>query len=468
MADVEASNRDWLVTQSVPAILQGAAQDVPASASFVEPRSLDWAHSPAKTQDPPTSGYAAVRASLASLLGSTIEWYDFFLYGAASALVFNQVFFPKLGALSGTIAAFGTYGLGFVVRPLGALAFGHFGDRLGRKTVLLASLLAMGFPTVLIGLLPSYEAIGYLAPALLIGLRFVQGFAVGGEWGAVILAVEHASPRFKGLLGGLSQTGVAAGLTLSSLAMTAVSAIGRDEMLSWAWRIPFVASGILVAVGWMLRRKVDETPEFATAKVQGHCLKYPVGKVFKDHAGALLNVTGARVAEISFFYVVTAFTLWYTTKVLGLPEAWCLNGIVLGAAMATFLMPISGMLGDRWGARRIYIAGIVSALLWIFVFFALVNTRSMVWVMFAEALSVVLSFSMAAQQASLFVQQFPVIARYSGASLAVNIAGALGGLSPIVATTLMNKTHGDVTYIACYVAAVAVVSIVCALRLRRV
>lgn len=170
-----------------------------------------------------------MRASLASLLGSTIEWYDFFLYGAASALVFNQVFFPKLGALSGAIAAFGTYGLGFVVRPLGALAFGHFGDRLGRKTVLLASLLAMGLPTVLIGLLPSYNAIGYLAPLLLIVLRLVQGFAVGGEWGAVILAVEHASPRFKGLLGGLSQTGVAAGLTLSSLAMAAVSAIGHGR-----------------------------------------------------------------------------------------------------------------------------------------------------------------------------------------------------------------------------------------------
>ncbi|QUP56915.1 MFS transporter (plasmid) [Ralstonia syzygii] len=468
MTNAEVKNGGWPAGLDASIARQDAAQGGMAPAAFAGRSAADREFSPVKTQDPPSNGYAAVRASLASLLGSTIEWYDFFLYGAASALVFNHVFFPKLGALSGTIAAFGTYGLGFVVRPLGALAFGHFGDRLGRKTVLLASLLAMGLPTVLIGLLPSYDAIGYLAPLLLIVLRCVQGFAVGGEWGAVILAVEHASPRFKGLLGGLSQTGVAAGLTLSSLAMAAVSASGHDEMLRWAWRIPFIGSGLLVVVGWLLRRKVDETPEFASAKQQGRCLKYPVGNVFQDHAGALLSVAGARVAEISFFYIVTAFTLWYATKQLGLPEAWCLNGVTLGAAAATFLMPLCGMLGDRWGARRIYIAGIVTALLWILPFFMLVNTRTMVWVVFAEAVSVVLSFSMAAQQASLFVQQFPVIARYTGASLAVNIAGALGGLAPIVATTLLGKTQGGVTCIAGYVAALAVISVASALRLKRV
>lgn len=266
VTDMQAKGRGWPAGPAASMGRQGAADGIAALAGG---RPADGGLSPVKAQDPPPGGYAAVRASLASLLGSTIEWYDFFLYGAASALVFNQVFFPKLGALSGAIAAFGTYGLGFVVRPLGALAFGHFGDRLGRKTVLLASLLAMGLPTVLIGLLPSYDAIGYLAPLLLIVLRLVQGFAVGGEWGAVILAVEHASPRFKGLLGGLSQTGVAAGLTLSSLAMAAVSAIGHEAMLSWAWRIPFVASGLLVALGWLLRRKVDETPEFAAPSSRG-------------------------------------------------------------------------------------------------------------------------------------------------------------------------------------------------------
>lgn len=471
MTHAEVKSGTWLAASDASMVRQEGAQGgivSATSAAFAGHGAMDRERSPVTALDPPPNGYAAVRASLASLLGSTIEWYDFFLYGAASALVFNQVFFPKLGALSGTIAAFGTYGLGFVVRPLGALAFGHFGDRLGRKTVLLASLLAMGLPTVLIGLLPSYDAIGYLAPLLLIVLRLVQGFAVGGEWGAVILAVEHASPRFKGLLGGLSQTGVAAGLTLSSLAMAAVNAIGHDAMLGWAWRIPFVGSGLLIAIGWLLRRKVDETPEFTSARQQGRCLKYPIGNVFKDHAGALLSVAGARVAEISFFYIVTAFTLWYATRQLGLPEAWCLNGVTLGAAAATFLMPLCGMLGDRWGARRIYIAGIVTALLWILPFFMLVNTRSMVWVVFAETVSVVLSFSMAAQQASLFVQQFPVVARYTGASLAVNIAGALGGLAPIVATTLLGKTQGGVISIAGYVVALAAISIASALRLKRV
>lgn len=412
-------------------------------------------------------GPKSLKAGLASLLGSTLEWYDFFLYGAAAALVFNQVFFPKLGALAGTMAAFGTYGIGFLFRPLGALAFGHFGDRRGRKSVLIASLLAMGAPTALIGLLPSYDAIGYLAPILLILLRAVQGFAVGGEWGAVVLAVEHASPRFKGLLGGLSQTGVAAGMALSSLAMVAVSASGHEALLSWMWRLPFVGSGVLVIVGWLLRRNVDETPEFAAAKNQGHCLQYPARTVFTEHLGALFKVAGARVAEISFFYIVTSFTLWYAAKELNVPQTWCLNGITIGAAFATFLMPICGMVGDRLGARSVYVAGLVSMLLWILPFFWLVNTRSMISVTLAVTASVVLSFSMAAQQASLFVQQFPVVARYSGASLAVNAAGAIGGLAPVIATALLSKMHGDVIYIAGYVAMCGVISIVCTLSLRK-
>jgi MFS family permease len=335
-------------------------------------------------------------------VGSTIEWYDFFLYSASSALIFSHVFFPSLGSLAGTVAAFATYGVGFVVRPLGALAFGHLGDRWGRKPVLLASLLAMGLPTMLIGLLPSYETLGYFAPLLLIFFRVVQGFAVGGEWGAVVLAVEHAAPRFKGFLGGLSQTGVAAGLTLSSLAVAGVSSLGRDAMLNWAWRIPFVASGLLVGAGWLLRRRVDETPDFEFVRAHGRCLRYPIGKVCKDHAGALVNVIGARVTEISFFYIATVFSLWYTTTKLGLPEAWCLNGITLGAAVATFGMPFCGILGDRWGTRRIYVAGLLLGFLWIVPFFMLLDTRSVVWVTVAEAVSVVLSFSMAAlRQVSL-------------------------------------------------------------------
>jgi MFS family permease len=444
---------------------QESGNAIPANAPLDQ--SAKHVMSPANAQTAQSESAAVVRASLASLLGSTIEWYDFFLYGAASALVFNQVFFPSLGAISGTIAAFATYGLGFVVRPLGALAFGHFGDRLGRKSALLASLLAMGVPTTLIGLLPSYEAIGYAAPILLILLRLVQGFAVGGEWGAVVLAVEHAPPRFKGLLGGLSQTGVAAGLTLSSLAMAVGASVGQAALVDWAWRAPFVASGVLVGAGWLVRRKVDETPEFAAAKQQGRCLQYPVRKVFSDYAGALFHVAGARLAEVSFFYIATSFTLWYAATILNLPQAWCLNGITLGSVLAIFLMPVCGMLGDRLGARNAYVCGIGMVLLWSFPFFWLVSTRSMIGVTIAVAVSVVLCFSMAAQQASLFVQQFPVVARYTGVSLAVNIAGAIGGLAPVVATTLFGKTHGNVMYVAGYVTGFTVISIFCALRLRR-
>ncbi|WP_343719307.1 MFS transporter [Achromobacter dolens] len=410
-----------------------------------------------------------VTAGLASMMGTTIEWYDFFLYGTAAALIFNKIFFPSFDPLTGTLAAFATYSVGFFARPLGGVIFGHYGDKIGRKSMLLITLLLMGVPTILIGLIPSYDQIGYWAAVLLVLMRFLQGIAVGGEWGgAVLMAVEHAPEGKKGFFGSLPQAGVAPGLILSSLAMGAVAGLPEQDMLSWGWRLPFLASVVLLAVGWFIRVKVAESPDFERMREQGAKVEVPVAEVLKHHRRALWTVVGARLAEVTWFYTVVTFSLAYATGTLGIPRSVMLDATIWGAALALFTMPLFGMLGDRVGHKWVFMAGSVGILACAPLFFQLLATGQTGWIIVAVCLAVGLVYAcLYGPEGTLFSSQFPAEVRYTGISLAVQVSGAIGGgLAPIVATWLLARAGGDPKYVVWYLSALGVIAVFSAWRMR--
>ncbi|CAN7751853.1 MFS transporter [Variovorax sp. LjRoot130] len=407
-----------------------------------------------------------VTAGLASMMGTTIEWYDFFLYGTAAALIFNKIFFPSIDPLTGTLAAFATYSVGFFARPLGGIIFGHFGDRVGRKSMLLITLFLMGIPTILIGLIPSYHSIGYWAAVLLVLMRFLQGLAVGGEWGgAVLMAVEHAPEGKKGFFGSLPQTGVAPGLILSSLAMGAVAQLPESDMLSWGWRIPFLASVFLLLVGWFIRVKVAESPDFEHMETKGDKVEVPALVVLRQYPKEVLVVVGGRLAEVTWFYTVVTFSLAYASGTLGIPRALMLDATVWGALLALFTMPIFGVLGDRVGFKWIFLAGSVGILVFAPVFFSLLQTLDARSITMAVVIAIgVVYASLYGPEGGLFSAQFPPEVRYSGISIAVQVSGAIGGgLAPIVATSLLAYGGGSPRYIVWYLSALGVVAIVSSL-----
>lgn len=413
-----------------------------------------------------TKGY--VTAALASMMGTTIEWYDFFLYGTAAALIFNKIFFPSFDPIAGTMAAFATYSVGFFARPLGGVIFGHFGDRVGRKSMLLITLFLMGVPTILIGLIPSYESIGYWAAFLLVLMRFLQGVAVGGEWGgAVLMAVEHAPPGKKGFFGSLPQAGVAPGLILSSLAMGAVAKLPEADMLSWGWRLPFLASVILLLVGWFIRIKVAESPDFERMTHRGARVEVPIAKVLKEYPRETIVVIGARLAEVTWFYTTVTFALAYATGTLGIPRTLMLDATIWGAAAALVIMPLAGALGDRIGNKWIFALGTIGIIACAPLFFELLQTRQPLQVKLAVVLAVGLVYAtLYGPEGGLFSSQFPAEVRYSGISLAVQVSGAIGGgLAPIVATWLLAKGNGDPRYVVWYLTALGVVALISALKM---
>ncbi len=410
-----------------------------------------------------------VTAGLASMMGTTIEWYDFFLYGTAAALIFNKIFFPSFDPLTGTLAAFATYSVGFFARPLGGVIFGHYGDKIGRKSMLLITLLLMGVPTILIGLIPSYEQIGYWAAVLLVLMRFLQGIAVGGEWGgAVLMAVEHAPAGKKGFFGSLPQAGVAPGLILSSLAMGAVAALPEADMLAWGWRLPFLASVVLLLVGWFIRVKVAESPDFEQMKEKGAKVEVPVAEVLKHHRRALLVVVGARLAEVTWFYTVVTFSLAYATGTLGIARSVMLDATIWGAAVALFTMPLFGMLGDKIGHKWVFMVGTLGILACAPVFFHLLGTQDTGWIILAVCLAVGLVYAcLYGPEGTLFSSQFPAEVRYTGISLAVQVSGAIGGgLAPIVATWLLAKGGGDPQYVVWYLSILGVIALFSAWLMR--
>ncbi|HEX9892386.1 MAG TPA: MFS transporter [Gemmatimonadales bacterium] len=400
---------------------------------------------------------------LASFIGTTIEWYDFFLYGTAAALVFNRLFFPTLDPLAGTLSAYGTFAVGFVARPLGGAVFGHYGDRVGRRTMLVWSLLLMGIATALIGLIPAYDRIGVWAPVLLVLLRFIQGIGVGGEWaGAVLMVVEHSGGERRGFHGAWPQMGVPAGLLLSTGIFALLSAtLSETALLAWGWRIPFLISVILIGVGLFIRLRLLETPAFARLKESGRESRVPLVDLFREHPREILVGMGMRFAQNVLFYVYTVFVLSYGEKTLGYPRGTMLGGVMLASIVGLFSIPFWSHLSDRVGRRPVYLTGAVISLLFVWPFFWLLGRGStaLIWLSIVFAMNVGHDL-MYGPMAAYLSELFGTHVRYSGASLVYQLTSVFsGGLAPFIATLLMARygTGAVAAYlgIACTITVVA-------------
>jgi metabolite-proton symporter len=418
----------------------------------------------------PTAPGSLRRIVAASLIGTTIEWYDFFLYGSAAALVFPKLFFPEQDPLVGTLLSFLTYAVGFAARPVGALVFGHFGDRLGRKRLLVLSLLLMGGATFCIGLLPTYATVGVAAPVLLTVLRLVQGFALGGEWGgAVLLVSEHGDAQRRGFWASWPQTGAPAGQLLATGVLSALTALTSDAAFtSWGWRIPFLLSGVLVLVGLWIRLSVDESPVFKAALARAQARKaeesamerLPLLAVLRDHWRDVLVAMGARMAENISYYVITAFVLVYATTHAAVEKQTALNAVLIASAVHFAVIPAWGALSDRIGRKPVYLLGAAGVGLWAFPFFALIDTGSFPALLLAVTVGLVMHGAMYAPQAAFFSEMFATRMRYSGASIGAQFASvAAGAPAPLIATALLADT-GSSTYISLYVILAALITLV--------
>jgi metabolite-proton symporter len=398
------------------------------------------------------------KVAFASFIGTTSEWYDFFLYGTASALVFGKLFFPNYDPLMGTLASFGTYAVGFVARPVGGIVCGHFGDRIGRKSMLIFTLLLMGVATALIGLLPTYHQIGAWAPVLLIILRLAQGFAVGGEWGgAVLMAVEHAPAGRRGFYGAWPQVGVPAGLLMSTLIFGWISKLPEDQLLGWGWRAAFLLSIVLVVVGLFIRMAVTEPPEFAAIKEKKAEARVPVLETLRRHPKNLLLAMGARLADNAVFYIYTVFILTFATQPqVGFSRSMVLNAISIAALLQIFALPLFGLLSDFLGRRPVYLFGSIFTGLFAFPYFRLIETSREGRLVAAMVIALVIGHAaMYGPQASFFSELFGTRVRYTGASLGYQLSSMVaGGLSPLIATDLLRR-WGSSWPIAMYIIGMA-------------
>jgi metabolite-proton symporter len=409
------------------------------------------------------------RVIMASLVGTTIEWYDFFLYGSAAALIFNRLFFPEQDPLTGTLLSFGTYALGFVARPVGGIVFGHYGDRIGRKRLLMLSLVLMGVATVLIGLLPTYAQIGVWAPIALILLRLVQGFAVGGEWGgAVLMAAEHGDAARRGFWASWPQAGVAAGSLLSAGVLALMAGLQSEEdFLAWGWRVPFLLSALLVVVGWYIRNRVPESRLFEQAMEEAEAPpKLPAMEVIRERPRAILLGAGLRVGENISYYILTVFSLTYLVDVAAESRSLALNALLIGAAVQFFAIPVFARLSDRIGRRPVYAFGGLGLAAWIFLLFPLLGSGSSGSIILAIVVGLVLHSAMYGPQAAFITELFPTRIRYSGVSIAYQLTSIVAGsLAPIIALALY-KEHDSALPVALYVGIACAISGLSALLAR--
>lgn len=400
---------------------------------------------------------------VASAIGTTIEWYDYFIYGIAAALVFGQLFFPGFDPLVGTLAAFATFGVGFFARPVGALVFGHFGDRIGRKSMLVLTLMIMGLATFAIGLLPTYDSIGVWAPILLVALRLLQGFAVGGEWGgATVLAMEYSPENRRGFFGSLVQLGSPGGLLLSSGVFALVSALPEPQLLSWGWRVPFLLSILLVGIGLYIRLAILESPAFRRVQETRRAARIPAVELIRTAPKNLLIAMGARFAPDIGFYVCGTFIVAYAGDQLGLSSSMILTAVTVAAVIELFTVPAFGSLSDRVGRRPVYIGGAVFWALFAFPFFWLVDTgvTPLVWLAIIAAFAIGHS-SMWAVAAALYSELFNTRFRYSGASLGYQLSIVVGGgPAPFIATALIAWAGGNSWPVSLYLVVAALISLV--------
>jgi metabolite-proton symporter len=406
------------------------------------------------------------RAMIAGTVGTSIEWYDFFLYGTAAALVFPKLFFPGASAYAGVLASFATYAVGFAARPFGAAIFGHYGDRIGRKATLISTLLLMGIASFLIGVMPTFGSIGIWAPTLLVVLRIVQGIGVGGEWGgSVTLSMEWGNPKRRGFIASWPQVGVPIGLLLATGAVSLTTHLTGANFESWGWRLPFIASLLLVGLGMWIRLGVLESPLFAHQVETEQVEKQPVIEVIKRNPREILLSAALRMSEQMPFYIFTVFILEYGVDNLGFSKSFLTNSVAAAAALSLITVPLMGHLSDRFGRKRVYCTGAVLTLLWALPYFALLNTKSSVLVVAAIIISLIPHDVQYGPQAALIAESFKTNLRYSGAGIGYQLASVFaGGPAPLLAVYLLH-TFNSTLPIALYIMAGAVITIVATILL---
>jgi metabolite-proton symporter len=410
----------------------------------------------------PTVQQQRRRAVLASTVGTTIEWYDFFLYGTAAALIFPKLFFPGSSEIAGVLLSFSTQFVGFAARPIGAAIFGHYGDRVGRKATLITTLMLMGIATFLIGLLPGYATLGVLAPIILTLLRVLQGIGVGGEWGgSVLMAMEWGENNKRGLMASWPQLGVPMGLLLSTGMVRIMSGVTSSESFeSWGWRVPFLLSIVLVGIGLYVRLRVMESPQFTEVKKAEAVHRQPLLQVFKEHPVEILTSAFVRMAEQAPFYIFITFVLTYGTTILKFDRNELLNYTLVAAAVGLVSVPFFGFLSDKIGRRVMYGIGIVCMAVYAFPYFGLLNTKTSLLVLVAIVVSLIVHDMMYGPQAALIAESFGTNLRYSGAGLGYQLASVIaGGPAPLIAAAILNATNSS-TWISWYIIGCCVLSMI--------
>ena len=409
---------------------------------------------------------------VASLIGTAIEFFDFYIYATAAVIVFPHIFFPQGDPTAATLQSLATFAIAFVARPIGSAVFGHFGDRVGRKATLVASLLTMGISTVVIGLLPGYATIGIFAPLLLALARFGQGLGLGGEWGgALLLAYEYAPEKRKGFFGSIPQAGVTIGMLMATFIVSLMTLFDEAQFLAWGWRIPFLLSSVLVFLGLWIRKDIDETPAFKQVKKSGQVAKAPLRDTLKHHWREVLIAAGLKVVETAPFYIFSTFVVSYATTTLSYQKSQALESVTLGALVATVMIPLMGLLSDKVGRQKMYTLSVVLLGLFIVPWFLLLDTGTGWGIMLATIVAFgILWAPVTAVLGTLCSEIFSANVRYTGITLGYQLGAALaGGTAPLIATGLLAKYDGDWRPVAIYLGitvAISLLAIFCASRMK--
>ncbi|MFJ7362843.1 MFS transporter [Peribacillus frigoritolerans] len=402
------------------------------------------------------------RILIASLVGSSIEWFDYFLYGTVSALVFNQLFFVNEDPTIGLLLSYASFALAFFIRPFGGVIFSHIGDRIGRKKTLVLTLSLMGVATFGMGLLPTYQAVGIWAPILLITLRLVQGLGIGGEWGgALLLAVEYAPAEKRGLFGAIPQMGVTIGMLLGTVALSIMTLLPENAFITWGWRIPFIFSALLVFFGLWIRKGIDETPSFKKVKESGEVPKLPIVETLKNYWREVLIAVGAKVVETAPFYIFSTFVVSYATANLGFSRTATLTAVMIATIITTILIPIMGNLSDKIGRKKLFIGGTIGMALFAFPYFWLLQQKSVLLLIVATVIGLgVIWAPITAVLGTMFSEIFDAKIRYTGITLGYQIGAALaGGTAPLVATALLDRFNNSYVPVAIYIIFASVLSL---------